>query len=321
MVVTGSNTGVGFETARQLALGGVDANEARHIILACRTPAKAQAAVDKIVADLPAVSVVRVEWMQLDVTDFNSIHAFVDTIKRRALPVHVLVNNAGVNLAPKELGQPLRCEKMFVANYLGAFLLTRLLLPVLETSAPSRIVNVSSFMHRLGKTDFERAMRGRTDQSTYSSSKLAQIFHAHELQRRYAHKGISVFVTHPGACFSDIWNTVKPDFLRKAKPLLKFMFLTTEQGAKPSVHAATKRVGDGVSKDTRGASGEVEHFGPYRQPHASLSILLDAWQPSCLTRVTQSQTAACTYDKPTAEKLWAFSEQLCQEWAEAAKAQ
>jgi len=323
--VTGSNTGVGWQTARQLAIGADEAREARVIVMACRTPAKAYAAMERIQAELPENSLATLQFEQLDLTDYESIKRFADEWKKRKQPLHVLVNNAGVNAPPSSLPQPFRCERMFVANYLGPWLLTDLLLPVLEASAPSRIINVTSYMHRLGKLNFKEQMRGEDDLGgctgvhTYSSTKLAQIFHAHELHRRYAAKGVSVLLAHPGACYSDIWLTLRPAFLRNFNPLLKALFLTTEQGAASSVLAATKRIGDGRSADQRGALSEVEHYGPYRTlPVPGMALLTDAWQPGCCSRVTRSRTSDVTYDVPKAANLWNLSRRLCDEWAAAA---
>lgn len=310
-IITGSNTGVGLATARGLAAG----DEPRHLILACRTPAKAQAAVDLIRAEIGPSSPTLVEWMQLDLTDYNSIQKFVADFLHRKLPLHVLLNNAGVNLGPAVLPQPLRCESMFVANYLGPWLLTRGLLPALESSAPSRVINVTSFMHRMGSADFESQMRSQGNSAlTYSSSKLYQILHAYELHRLYAHKGVSALVVHPGACYSDIWNSA----YSFGKPLYKLLFLTTAQGAASSIHAATKPIGDGRSADARGALLKPEHWGPYRVP-GGWSMPLDAWQPACLMRLTQSRTADVTYDEKIADQLYKFSGKLCDEWEEAAK--
>ena len=205
-VVTGSNTGVGYQTALQLAQGDVDDN--RHIILACRTVEKAQRAVDSIVATLPSTRGTIVEYMRLDLADLRSIESFIAEYKRRGLPLHVLVNNAGVNAPPKLAQRTFEMEGQWVANYLSHYVLTTGLLPILERSAPSRIINVSSYMHRSGSTDFATQSRKRSPIS-YSTSKLAQIFFSYELQRRYGSKGISVFVTHPGACNSDIWSVAK----------------------------------------------------------------------------------------------------------------
>ena len=111
-IITGSNTGVGFQTARQLALGADKAKEPRLIIMACRTAYKAGSAVKRIQQELGPQSLAQVEYQLLDLLDYKSITRFVAEFKQRNLPLHALVNNAGVNLAPPSLPQPLKVSTL-----------------------------------------------------------------------------------------------------------------------------------------------------------------------------------------------------------------
>jgi len=330
-VITGSNTGVGFATAKALALGDDDGE--RMIILACRTPSKAQAAVEKIEALVGPENIAhddsspgtRVIWLQLDLTSPKSIDRFVQEMNERRLPLHVLINNAGVNKAP-EMPQHIPFEGMWLSNYLGGTYLTQQLLPLLQSSStksnPSRVVHVTSWMHRIGSTNFEEYARHFSASRSYSTSKLAQIFHARALAKRYGERvdtegngSVRAVLAHPGACMSDIWNTLEPPILRHLNPLFRLLFLTTDQGAAPVVHAATKDL-------SNVAPEAVEHFGPYSYPGAQsewqLGRVFDAWQPSQCSKVTQSKTSSISYDSAIADRLWQLSEKMCKEWTEAA---
>jgi len=145
-VVTGSNCGIGFETARALVKQGY------HVVLACRSEVRAQSAVERLQDE---VKQARVTFLKLDLASFSSIREFVAMFTKLRLPCQVLVNNAGASLLPRtEDG----LEGVFVVNYLSHVYLTLLMMPILKQSAPARVVNVSSVMHRFGNIDFQKAL-------------------------------------------------------------------------------------------------------------------------------------------------------------------
>lgn len=316
-LITGSNTGVGYQTALQLALG--DKTSCRHIVLACRTASKAQAAVERIQNAVPDGQVTYVEWVELDLADLSSIKRCVQEVTQtRKLPVKVLICNAGVNVAPT-LAQPsFKVDGQFVANYLAHAILTKALLPTLEATAaesgtPSRVINVSSYMHRTaGKPDFAQACRVSNSKS-YAVSKLCQIVQARAMFPVWKPRGVIFSVVHPGACASDIWKTFSSGLIREiAQSVAHTIFLSTAQGAASSVHAATRDLSTPESTES------LEHFGPYPNPAAGWECLTDAWQPNFCTRVTKSETSVASRDPQLGEQLTKLTDDLEKEWEQAA---
>ena len=177
-IVTGSNTGIGFETAKQLVEMGAT------VILACRTPDKAREAKDLILSQTKC-PVTRVIVIKLDLCGFDSVRKFVKEFRALGLPLNGLINNAGVMMQERSLTQD-GFETVFTANHLSHFLLTNLLLPELEKSN-GRVVNLTSALHKNAKRFiFEDVMSEKNYSlfGTYSQSKLANILFTFELQRR-----------------------------------------------------------------------------------------------------------------------------------------
>jgi NAD(P)-dependent dehydrogenase (short-subunit alcohol dehydrogenase family) len=177
-IITGSNTGIGFETAKQLVEMGAT------VILACRTPDKAREARDLILSQTKC-PVTRVIVIKLDLCGFDSVRKFVKEFRALGLPLNGLINNAGVMMQERSLTQD-GFETVFTANHLSHFLLTNLLLPELEKSN-GRIVNLTSALHKNAKRFiFEDVMSEKNYSlfGTYSQSKLANILFTFELQRR-----------------------------------------------------------------------------------------------------------------------------------------
>ena len=178
-IITGSNTGLGFETAKQIAsMGGT-------IILACRSVEKAKAAKEIILA-ATTCSVTKVIVLKLDLCGFDSVRKFVKEFRLLNLPLHGLINNAGVMQNDRTLTQD-GFEMVFTANHLSHFLLTNLLLPELELTK-GRVVNVTSSLHKsLREFNFDDVMSERSYSlfGTYAQSKLANIMFTFELQKRY----------------------------------------------------------------------------------------------------------------------------------------
>lgn len=177
-IITGSNTGLGYETALQIVtMGGT-------VILACRSVDKAKAAQKRIV-QITKCSPTKVLVLKLDLCGFDSIRKFIKEFLSLSLPLHGLINNAGVMLQERNLTQD-GFEMVFTANHLSHFLLTNLLLPELEKTN-GRIVNLSSCLHKtVTKFNFEDVMSERNYSlfGTYSQSKLANVMFTIELQKR-----------------------------------------------------------------------------------------------------------------------------------------
>jgi NAD(P)-dependent dehydrogenase (short-subunit alcohol dehydrogenase family) len=144
-VVTGANSGLGFETARQLAVHGA------RVTLTCRSDAKGRAAVDRIRAESPGALV---EFRVLDLADLDSVRAFAAAVTSDPITVDVLVNNAGVMFPPRALTRQ-GFESQFATNHLGHFALTALLFDTICRGGDARVVTVSSLEHKRGSIHFD----------------------------------------------------------------------------------------------------------------------------------------------------------------------
>jgi len=233
-IVTGANTGIGYETARMLALRGAT------VVLACRSVDKAEAARARIAAEQPA-GTVTVE--ALDLSDLESVAAFAGRFAAAHDRLDLLINNAGVMVPP--FGRTKQgFELQFGTNHLGHFALTAHLLPLLERTPGARIVVVASSAQDFGRIDFADLNWERRSYSAwraYSQSKLANMMFALELQRRLAAHGSKVLVTaaHPGWTATDLQRTAPT--ARFFQPLFA---MKPVDGAMPTVRAATDPVAE-----------------------------------------------------------------------------
>jgi NAD(P)-dependent dehydrogenase (short-subunit alcohol dehydrogenase family) len=235
-LVTGANSGIGLVTARELAKMGLQ------VFLACRSAENARAAIAEIGA---AVSGAKLYFLALDLGDFASVRRAADDFLRRNLPLHVLVDNAGI-----AGGRGLTAsgfEAHFGINHMGHFLLTRLLLSRLQESAPSRVVVVASDAHYQAKGIELGAMRRPTRSVTgvleYRVSKLANVLFAAELARRVDKNRITTYSLHPGVVASQIWRRIP----WPARSVMKLFMLSNEEGAKTTLYCATSPA---VAKET-----------------------------------------------------------------------
>lgn len=192
MVVTGANTGLGFQSALAFARSGAE------VVLAVRNTAKGADAAARIVADTPAATV---RVASLDLTDLVSIRAF-GVAEAAAGPIDALVNNAGVMLVPQREFTHDGFELHMGTNHLGHVLLTSLLLPALGAAPAGRVVSLSSLAHRAApRLDMNLGVSGRySPMGAYGQSKLATLMFGLELDRRLRATGSSVtsVVAHPG---------------------------------------------------------------------------------------------------------------------------
>jgi len=227
-LVTGANTGIGLVTARELARRGA------HVFIACRTLERAQPAVETIRA---AAGSAQVEALALDLGDFASVRQCSTSFLARGLPLHLLVNNAG--LAGSRGFTASGFELAFGVNHMGHFLLTQLLLERLRASAPARIVTVASRAHtRTDGIDWDalrRPTRTRTGIYEYAVSKLANVWFSAELGRRLMGSGVHTYALHPGVVASDVWRSVPWPF----RSLIKLRMISTEEGAQTTLFCAT----------------------------------------------------------------------------------
>lgn len=279
VIVTGANTGIGFASASAFAKMGA------HVVLACRNVEKGNQAKERIFAQRPKG---RVEVMQLDLSQLSSVEHFAREYTERKYPLHVLVHNAGLNEAPvTEDG----FEGMWQVNYLSHFLLTSRLMPILKRSGPSRIVVVSSSMHRFAKGNFLKSSKERTMWS-YPDSKLAQVYMAYQLHRKYADQGVTTVVVNPGAVDSDIWRSsgCQAIFSR----VRRMLFLDTNEGALTTLAAAFAPATP---------PSQPLYLSPYWVPRVAGP--LDLWGPWAEPQIVPSSKTS--HDVKLAEECWEMS--------------
>jgi NAD(P)-dependent dehydrogenase (short-subunit alcohol dehydrogenase family) len=198
-LITGGNRGLGLASASKLAAKGF------HVVVTARKPADGEAAVRRIGAAVPGSDA---QFLVLDLASFASIRGCADAFHELGLPLHLLVENAGfMSYADRPAFTVEGFESCFGVNHLGHFLLTHLLLDDLVASAPSRVVVVSSAMHRRGVgpgpgPDFDygnlRAEKSFDPSVAYRNSKLANLWFAAELDRRLRAEGVTVVSVSPG---------------------------------------------------------------------------------------------------------------------------
>ncbi|XP_046617480.1 retinol dehydrogenase 13-like isoform X1 [Neodiprion virginianus] len=246
VVITGANTGIGKETALEMA------RRDAKVIMACRDMYKCEESRQNIVLETKNKYVY---CRKCDLSSFESIRQFVDRFKKEQSKLHILVNNGGVMRCPKSTTAD-GIETQLGVNHMGHFLLTNLLLDRLKSSAPSRIINVSSIAHRRGDIDVTdlNSEKDYDPAKAYAQSKLANILFTNELARKLQGTGVTANAVHPGIVDTDIIrhmgfynSTFSKIFLYPfAWPFIK----TPKQGAQTCIYAAL----DPSLKDVSGTS-------------------------------------------------------------------
>jgi dehydrogenase/reductase SDR family protein 13 len=227
-IVTGANTGIGKVTAKELARRGA------HVVLACRSKDKTAAVIEEIQRDTGTTTA---EYVHLDLGDLASVRACAEAIAARNLPIHGLINNAGM-AGSKGLTRD-GFELTWGVNHLGPYLFTRLLLDRVKQAGQARIVNVASASHYnatgIDWDALKQPTRSATGMREYGVSKLCNVLFAKELARRLDGTGVTTYALHPGVVATDVWRRV-PGPLRW---LMKRFMITPEQGAIASLRCAT----------------------------------------------------------------------------------
>jgi NAD(P)-dependent dehydrogenase (short-subunit alcohol dehydrogenase family) len=285
VIVTGANSGVGYEAARAFAEKGA------HVIFACRSRQKAESAVAELRQQSPDVSV---EIIPLDLADLDSVREFATTYMANHERLDILVNNAGIMAIPYRQTAD-GFEMQFGTNHLGHFALTGFLLDRILTTEEARVVTVSSGLHRAGKINFEdlQGEASYNKRTAYSQSKLANLLFAYELQRKLANSGqnaISV-AAHPGYSATNLQhvgpNMEESAVQRTMMTLANTLFAqSSEMGALPTLYAATDPDVEGC--DYIGPGGFMNMRGyPVKE-----------------------MSSEASYDEAAASRLWAISEAL-----------
>lgn len=281
IIVTGANSGLGYETTLTLAKKGAK------VIMACRSLSKANIAKEKIQQQVPNADL---EVMEIDLSSLQSVRKFAKAFQAKYKTVDVLINNAGV-MAPPYSKTEDGFELQLGANYLGHFLLTGLLFETIVKTPHSRVVTLSSLVHKNGVINFDD-LQSETNydaMKAYSQSKLACLIFSFELQRRLEKVGnlqtIST-ASHPGIADTELSRNMPKFIYYLAKyTIAPFFTHAPSEGAKPTILAA---IGDAKGGDYFGPTGLREMKG----------------KPGKATATELSK------DRDTAKRLWDVSEKL-----------
>lgn len=248
-VITGANSGIGFEAAKYFSAKGAS------VILAVRNESKGQIALESILRENPNA---KVNIMKLDLADLKSIRSFAKSFMEKFEFLNLLVNNAGVMIPPYGKTKD-GFELQFGSNHLGHFALTGLLLPLLKNTPGSRVVTLSSIAHRGAKIDFDNldGSKGYKAMKFYGQSKLANLLFAKELDNRFKqHEIESISVAcHPGISNTNLFHFGKGETPAFIKRLMKFITQPAEKGSLPTIYAATEdslKGGEYIGPDGRG---------------------------------------------------------------------
>ena len=247
-IVTGANSGIGEPTARELARAGSS------VILACRNPEKAEAALDRIRRAVPDADL---RFMPLDLSDLSTVHEFADRFQSEHERLDLLINNAGVMVPPYSKTKD-GFELQIGTNHLGHFALTGRLMGLLLTTPESRVVSVSSNAHKMGKVRFDdlHYEKRYSRWGAYCQSKVANLLFCYELQRRLSATGASCssVAAHPGwthtNLFAQSWT---------AQVTGSYIAMDPDAGAAPTLRAATEPEAEGGSY--YGPGGFLEIWG------------------------------------------------------------
>jgi len=276
VIVTGSSSGIGFETARVLALKNAE------VVIAVRNSEKGKKAADEILKEKKDAKVV---VMIIDLTDLSSVKEFADSFRKKYKKLDILINNAGVMVPPYSKTKD-GFELQMGTNHMGHFSLTVQLLDMITGTKGSRIVNVSSMAHKYGNINFDDLnweKRKYKPMRSYGDSKIANLYFTSELSKKLKEKGTDTKVTsaHPGWTATDLQrHNSAADFLNG------FFAQKVNMGALPTLYAAL--IEDAESGDFFGPSGFMEMKGYPKKVSPN--------------KLAQNQEKA--------EELWAVSEKL-----------
>ena len=294
-LVTGANSGIGYITVLKLARKGAT------VLLACRDPRRAEAAMARILEEAPGA---RLELLVLDLASLASVRAAAAKELDRGLPLDLLINNAGVMAPPKRLETKDGFELQFGTNVLGHFALTGLLMPALERAASKadsqmtrpRVVTISSLAHKRGQIDFDdlQSKRKYSPMKAYQQSKLADLMFSFELERRLraSSSGVMSVAAHPGVAETSLFKVGSGHGLagvaeKVIAGTIGVLLNTDAEGALPTLYAAT-------APDAVGGA----YYGP------------QGFQEMRGENVGEAKVSPQARDEATSARLWSICEEL-----------
>jgi len=284
ILVTGGNSGLGYESVKMLA------SKEATVILASRSLERGEKAKADIISIIPKADI---NVMVLDLGSFESIKHFANEFKLKYTRLDILLNNAGIMNTP--YGKTIDgLEQQIGVNHFGHFALTGRLFDLLKKTPQSRIVNISSLMHKNGSIDFDNLFfeggKNYTPQGAYAQSKLANLLFTYQLNNRIkdAHLDMKVLAAHPGGASTSLGRYSKDTWFRKLlkKTIYPLLIQSAEEGALPGLRAALDK--DALGGMYLGPSGFLESSG----------------HPNIV------KPAKSAYDMETAKKLWTISEEV-----------
>ncbi len=248
IIVTGGNSGLGYESVKAFAMKGAE------VILASRSKEKGEEAKAEILRNVPDG---KIKVMQLDLSNLESVKNFASEYKTAHKKLDVLLNNAGIMMTPYFTTKD-GFEGQLGTNHLGHFALTGLLMDVILKTKESRIVNVSSGAHKNGEMDFSNLQfangKDYSPMKAYGRSKLSNLLFTYELQRKLkaAKKDTISVAAHPGVAMTNLARHLEGKFLFKIlTPLFRILAQDQAMGALPQIRAS-------VAPQVKGS----EYFGP-----------------------------------------------------------
>ncbi len=283
IVITGANSGIGYQSTRELVRKGAE------VIVASRDPVKADRAMHKIIDEIPGA---KLKFIELNLASLESVKAFARQFNSTYDRLDILLNNAGIMLVP--YGKTVDgFERTIGTNHLGHFALTGLLLDKLSATPGARVVNVASNAHYAGEMDFNNLLfdngQGYSPMKAYGRSKLANLLFTYELQRRFLSRGMDVIAlaAHPGIAATELANHLFFNLISwLIQPIMKLVFQSSEMGALPSLRAA-------IDPEAQGG----QYYGPNGKGERSgYPVLVDSNSSS--------------KNEEDAQKLWEISEEL-----------
>ncbi|XP_029041028.1 retinol dehydrogenase 14 isoform X1 [Osmia bicornis bicornis] len=241
VIITGCTSGIGKETARDIAIRGAK------LIMACRNVEAAEKLKEELFKETGNTHIV---VRKLDLSSLSSVRKFAEQINREEDRLDVLIHNAGTaDVFEKKVTED-GLEMTMATNHYGPFLLTHLLIDLLKRSKPSRIVVVASSLYFLARLNLNNVNPTTTLPAyLYYVSKYANIVFTFELARRLEGTGVTANCLHPGLINTGIWKKVPSPFSYALRFTLNTFFKTPEQGAQTTIHLA-------VSDEVNGISGK-----------------------------------------------------------------